>query len=85
MDPHLYDPNVILSAGDDGRLLIWNIIKEKVMSNLIEEDSVLDAKWDPSGSTIAATNYDGNQMLHLAAKKITECMSVKTTNRWQHH
>ena len=25
-----------------------------------------------------------NQMLHLAAKKITECMSVKTTNRWQH-
>ena len=26
-----------------------------------------------------------NQMLHLATKKITECMSLKTTNRWQHH
>ena len=34
------------------------------MSNLIEEDSLLDAKWDPSGSTIAATNYDGHLSIY---------------------
>ena len=63
-DPHPYDPNVLLSAGHDGRLLIWDIIKGEVMSNLVEEEPILGAKWDPFGSTIAATDLTGHLSIY---------------------
>ena len=64
LDPHPYNPNVLLSAGHGGRLLIWNIIKEEVISNLLEEEPVFNAKWDPSGSTIAATDLAGHLSIY---------------------
>ena len=68
--PHPYDPNVLLSAGYDGRLLIWNLIKGEVIKSFLNVNekqrrrNVFDAKWDPSGLTIAATDYDGHLSIY---------------------
>ena len=74
LDPHPYDPNVLLSAGHDGRLLIWDITKGEVTKSFfdlnegksIEEEyeAYLDAKWPPSGLTIAATDSDGHLSIY---------------------
>ena len=65
LDPHPYDPNVLLSADSGGRLLIWDIIKGEVIKSFFEEEeSFFDAKWDPSGLTIAATDSDGQVSIY---------------------
>ncbi|XP_057373055.1 bromodomain and WD repeat-containing protein 3-like [Daphnia carinata] len=70
LEPHPYDPNVLLSAGHDGRLLIWDMTKGEVMKsflNFIEgqgHGAVFDAKWNPSGSTIAATDSHGHLSIY---------------------
>lgn len=66
LEPHPHDCNVLLSAGHDGRLLIWDIDKGEVLKsfhNFIEgqgHGAVFDAKWNPSGTTIAATDSHGH-------------------------
>ena len=65
LDPHPYNPNVLLSADSGGRLLIWDIIKGEVIKSFFEEQELLcDAKWDPSGLTIAATDSDGHLSIY---------------------
>ena len=70
LDPHPFDPNVLLSAGLDGRLFIWDITKGQLIksfTNFVEgkgERAVFDAKWDPYGSTIAATDDDGHLSIY---------------------
>ena len=64
LDCHPYDPNVLLSADLGGRLLIWDIIKGEVIKSFFEEEEFFDAKWDPSGLTIAATDSDGHLSIY---------------------
>ena len=68
LDPHPYNPNVLLSADSGGRLLIWDIIKGEVIKSFFEaqeeEELLCDAKWDPSGLTIAATDSDGHLSIY---------------------
>ena len=70
LEPHPYDSNILLSAGHDGRLLIWDLAKGEVLKsflNFIEgqgHGAVFDAKWSPSGSTIAATDSHGHLSIY---------------------
>ena len=67
LDCHPYNPNVLLSADLGGRLLIWDIIKGEVIKSFFEAQECVpfcDAKWDPSGLTIAATDSDGHLSIY---------------------
>ena len=70
LEPHPHDPNILLSAGHDGKLLIWDLEKGEVMKSLLNfiegqgHGAVFDAKWNPNGSTIAATDSHGHLSIY---------------------
>lgn len=69
LESHPKDPYVLLSAGHDGQLFLWDIYKgEKLASfmNTIEgqgHGGIFDAKWSPCGSMIAATDSHGHMLM----------------------
>lgn len=66
LESHPKDPKVLLSAGHDGHIFIWDIITGDVLAgfiNNIEEQghgAVFDAKWSPIGTNFAATDSHGH-------------------------
>ena len=66
VEPHPYSGNVILSAGHDGFLKIWDLLTSRCLyefKNIIDSSghaSVYDAKWSPDGTTICATDSHGH-------------------------
>lgn len=69
LESHPKDPHVLLSAGHDGQLFLWDICKgEKLASfvNTIEgqgHGGIFDAKWSPDGTIIAATDSHGHILM----------------------
>lgn len=69
LECHPKDPHVLLSAGHDGQLFLWDIFKgEKLASfvNTIEgqgHGGIFDAKWSPDGNMIAATDSHGHILM----------------------
>ncbi|XP_030752508.1 PH-interacting protein isoform X2 [Sitophilus oryzae] len=66
LEPHPHDNDVILSTGHDGQLLVWDLNKGEIVSKYLnaiqgqENGGIYDAKWDPEGSVIAASDSYGN-------------------------
>ena len=69
LESHPKDAHVLLSAGHDGQLFLWNIYTgEKLASfvNTIEgqgHGGIFDAKWSPDGTIIAATDSHGHILM----------------------
>jgi bromodomain and WD repeat domain containing protein 1/3 len=69
LESHPKDPYVLLSAGHDGQIFLWDICKgEKLASfmNNIEgqgHGGIFDAKWSPDGMMIAATDSHGHMLM----------------------
>lgn len=69
LESHPKDAHVLLSAGHDGQLFLWDICKgEKLASfiNTIEgqgHGGIFDAKWSPDGTIIAATDSHGHILM----------------------
>ncbi|XP_066999443.2 bromodomain and WD repeat-containing protein 3 [Anabrus simplex] len=69
LESHPYDPHVLLSAGHDGQIFIWDIITGKSVAsfqNTIEgqgHGAVFDAKWSPDGTMLAATDSHGHILM----------------------
>lgn len=70
LESHPHDTHVVLSAGHDGQLFIWDIIKGEVImkfTNNIEGQgygAVFDVKWSPDGSMIAASDSHGHILMY---------------------
>uniref|UniRef100_A0AAR5Q514 Bromo domain-containing protein n=1 Tax=Dendroctonus ponderosae TaxID=77166 RepID=A0AAR5Q514_DENPD len=68
LEPHPHDEDVILSAGHDGQLLIWDIQRGDILFkylNTIEGQgygAIFDAKWSPDGCSISASDSHGDIM-----------------------
>nr|XP_022911448.1 bromodomain and WD repeat-containing protein 3 isoform X1 [Onthophagus taurus] len=69
LESHPKDPHVLLSAGHDGQIFVWNILTGKSINhftNNLENQghgAVFDAKWSPCGNTIAASDSHGHILL----------------------
>lgn len=69
LESHPKDPHMVLSAGHDGQLYIWNIQQGKCVvhfTNQIEGQgygAVFDAKWSPCGNMIAASDSHGHILI----------------------
>lgn len=70
LESHPMDPRVLLSAGHDGQLIIWDILSTEPVAcfqNFIEgqgHGAVFDAKWSPDGTMLAATDSHGHLLLY---------------------
>lgn len=66
LETHPYDEDVILSAGHDGQLFIWDIRKGEIVFrflNTIEGQgygAIFDVKWSPDGCLIGASDSHGH-------------------------
>ncbi|XP_046404459.1 bromodomain and WD repeat-containing protein 3-like isoform X2 [Ischnura elegans] len=70
LESHPIDPGVLLSAGHDGNIFVWDILKggPPITSyyNSIQgqgHGAVFDAKWSPDGQSMAATDSHGHLLL----------------------
>ncbi|XP_015116795.1 bromodomain and WD repeat-containing protein 3 [Diachasma alloeum] len=70
LESHPIDPKIILSAGHDGQLIIWDVLNPEpiaVFQNFIEgqgNGAVFDAKWSPDGTMLAATDSHGHLLMY---------------------
>lgn len=69
LESHPLDSNLILSAGHDGQLIIWDLNSGQPVTrftNNIEGQgygAVFDAKWSPDGTMIAASDSHGHILM----------------------
>ncbi|KAM6946356.1 bromodomain and WD repeat-containing protein 3-like [Aplochiton taeniatus] len=69
LEPHPFDPRIILSAGHDGNVFIWDLLrgtKTQHYFNMIEgqgHGAVFDCKFTPDGQRFACTDSHGHLII----------------------
>lgn len=69
LEPHPFDPRIILSAGHDGNVFIWDLQRGKNTRhyfNMIEgqgHGAVFDCKFTPDGQRFACTDSHGHLLI----------------------
>lgn len=70
LESHPKEPHVLLSAGHDGQLFLWDIFKGEELARFVNNiegqghGGIFDAKWSPDGTAIAATDSHGHILLY---------------------
>ncbi|KAJ6635022.1 Bromodomain and WD repeat-containing protein 1 [Pseudolycoriella hygida] len=70
LESHPIDPHVLVSAGHDGQLFIWDIMEGISIAKFVNHidgqgyGGIFDAKWSPDGSMIAATDSHGHILMY---------------------
>lgn len=70
LESHPKDPYILISAGHDGQLFIWDIMEGKALASFVNNiegqghGGVFDAKWSPDGTMIAATDSHGHILMY---------------------
>uniref|UniRef100_A0A8D8RXJ3 Bromodomain and WD repeat-containing protein 3 n=1 Tax=Cacopsylla melanoneura TaxID=428564 RepID=A0A8D8RXJ3_9HEMI len=72
LESHPFDSRVLLSAGHDGLIIIWDILSSKQRGykwfhNIVEgqgEGALFDGKWSPDGTTCALTDSYGHLLVY---------------------
>lgn len=69
LEPHPFDPRIILSAGHDGNVFIWDLLQGTNIQhyfNMIEgqgHGAVFDCKFTPDGQRFACTDSHGHLLI----------------------
>uniref|UniRef100_A0A665TV18 Bromodomain and WD repeat domain containing 1 n=1 Tax=Echeneis naucrates TaxID=173247 RepID=A0A665TV18_ECHNA len=69
LEPHPFDPRIILSAGHDGNVFIWDLLRgtnTQHYFNMIEgqgHGAVFDCKFTPDGQRFACTDSHGHLLI----------------------
>ncbi|XP_069003747.1 bromodomain and WD repeat-containing protein 3 [Embiotoca jacksoni] len=69
LEPHPFDPRIILSAGHDGNVFIWDLLQgtnTQHYFNMIEgqgHGAVFDCKFTPDGQRFACTDSHGHLLI----------------------
>lgn len=66
LEAHPHDNNIILSAGHDGQLFVWDIQKGEIVFRFLNSiegqgyGAIFDSKWSPDGCVISASDSHGH-------------------------
>ena len=88
LESHPKDPHIVLSAGHDGQLFVWNVLHGKSVThftNNIEGQgygAVFDAKWSPCGNMFAASDSHGHILLFGFGSGNAQLKIVSETNEY---
>uniref|UniRef100_A0A6P7F9G1 Bromodomain and WD repeat-containing protein 3 n=1 Tax=Diabrotica virgifera virgifera TaxID=50390 RepID=A0A6P7F9G1_DIAVI len=69
LEAHPHEDNVMLSAGHDGQLFIWDILKGEIVFKFLNTydgqgyASVYDVKWSPDGCVVAGSDSQGHILI----------------------
>ncbi|CAG9840158.1 unnamed protein product [Diabrotica balteata] len=69
LEAHPHEENVMLSAGHDGQLFIWDILKGEIVFKFLNTydgqgyASIYDAKWSPDGCVVAGSDSQGHILI----------------------
>ncbi|GAB0097421.1 bromodomain and WD repeat-containing protein 3 [Sergentomyia squamirostris] len=69
LESHPRDPYILLSAGHDGQIFLWDVYKGETIANFVNHiegqghGGVFDAKWSPDGTMVAATDSHGHILM----------------------
>lgn len=69
LESHPKDAHVLLSAGHDGQIFLWDIYRGEKLASFVnniegqEHGGIFDAKWSPDGTIIAATDSHGHILM----------------------
>lgn len=69
LECHPYDRGIMLSAGHDGQVFVWDILKGEYISRFINTidgqgtGSIYDGKWSPDGTMIALSDSHGRLII----------------------
>lgn len=69
MESNPKNEHVLLSAGHDGQVFLWDIDKGESVAHFVNNidgqghGGVFDAKWSPDGTMIAATDSHGHILI----------------------
>lgn len=63
LEPHPTLDGVILSAGHDGQLIVWDAAAGEVIASHAGTDALFDAKWARDGTRVAACDAAGHLQL----------------------
>lgn len=69
LESHPKDQHVLLSAGHDGQIYLWDIYTGKTINSFVNyiegqgNGGVFDAKWSPDGTMIGATDSHGHILM----------------------
>ncbi|CAH0389929.1 unnamed protein product [Bemisia tabaci] len=78
VESHPHDSRLLLSAGHDGQLFLWDILTGEKIShfqNAIEGQgfgAIFDAKWSPNGTMMAATDSHGQILMYALSVSDSE-------------
>lgn len=70
LESHPKDPYILVSAGHDGQLCVWDIHEGKSLAKFANQidgqghGGVFDAKWSPDGTMVAATDSHGHILMY---------------------
>lgn len=69
LESHPKDQHVLLSAGHDGQIFLWDIYTGRTINSFVNyiegqgNGGVFDAKWSPDGTMIGATDSHGHLLM----------------------
>jgi bromodomain and WD repeat domain containing protein 1/3 len=70
LESHPKEAHVLLSAGHDGQIFLWDILKGVKLASFANQiegqghGGIFDAKWSPDGTVIAATDSHGHILMY---------------------
>lgn len=85
LESHPLDSRILLSAGHDGHIFIWDILTGNAIAQFINNiegqghGAVFDAKWSPDGSMFSATDSHGHILMFgfgIATKQLDKVRNI---------
>lgn len=72
LEIHPTNPRILLTAGFDGKIMIWDILTGELIKSLVvtENENLVNGQWSPNGEYFVLTDVNGNMLLYGFASRL---------------